>query len=152
QAGEPTYGNQRSLRRHRPGPHVGVPARRVGHDGAYGAPREPAGRTAGGEVTRWRSRMATSQVTPGEKPPLAPAHAGMPRPPRRFVTAAQIVLVRLRFLLALVAILLLVGYWDVVQNHWDKWTRPAANSVMPVSLDTEYWCPMCPGVLSEWPG
>jgi len=65
--------------------------------------------------------------------------------------ATQIVIVRLRFLLALLAILLLVGYWDTVRTYWDAITRRPADSATPVSLDTEFWCPMCPGVLSDWP-
>jgi Cu(I)/Ag(I) efflux system membrane fusion protein len=65
--------------------------------------------------------------------------------------AGKMLLVRLRFLLLLLAVLLLAAYWPLVRNHWDKLTRPAAFLESPVSLDTEYWCPMCPGVVSDWP-
>jgi Cu(I)/Ag(I) efflux system membrane fusion protein len=68
------------------------------------------------------------------------------------VLAGRIVLVRLRFVLLLAGLLLLVGYWDVLRNHWDKLTRGSAQRENAVSWDTEYWCPMCPGVLSDWPG
>src|SRR5262245_54012636 len=68
------------------------------------------------------------------------------------ITAVRIALVRLRFLFVLVAVALLVGYWDVVRNHWDKLTRSPAATDRPLSADTEYWCPMCPGVVSDWPG
>src|SRR5206468_1818367 len=95
--------------------------------------------------------MPISPVIPDGNPEMQMREPGAPRR-RRLLTAAQIVLVRLRFLFALVAILLLVGYWDVARNYWDKVTRPVGSSSTPVSLDTEYWCPMCPGVLSEWPG
>ena len=66
--------------------------------------------------------------------------------------AVRIVLVRLRFVLLLAGLLLLVGYWDVLRNHWDKLTRGPAQRENAVSWDTEYRCAMCPGVLSDWPG
>lgn len=92
--------------------------------------------------------MSVSPAIPDGNPRSGPREALRPR----FLTVSQIVLVRLRFLLALVAVLLVVGYWDTVRNYWDRFTRPAGNAAAAVSLDTEYWCPMCPGVLSEWPG
>jgi Cu(I)/Ag(I) efflux system membrane fusion protein len=66
--------------------------------------------------------------------------------------AARVLLVRLRFILVLLAVLLLVGYWHVLRNYWDRLTRSAAVADGAISLDTEYWCPMCPGVVSDWPG
>jgi Cu(I)/Ag(I) efflux system membrane fusion protein len=57
----------------------------------------------------------------------------------------------MRFLFVLLAVALLVGYWSVLRNHWDKLTRPAAGHEGALSSDTEYWCPMCPGVVSDWP-
>jgi Cu(I)/Ag(I) efflux system membrane fusion protein len=63
-----------------------------------------------------------------------------------------VLLVRLRFVLVLLAVLLLVGYWHVLRNYWGRWTRPERVEGGAVSLDTEYWCPMCPGVVSDWPG
>jgi hypothetical protein len=48
---------------------------------------------------------------------------------------------------------LVVGKWDVLRNYWSRLTRGALaiNSARPVSIDTEYFCPMCPGVVSDWP-
>ena len=63
--------------------------------------------------------------------------------------------VRLRLPLVLVAAAIVVGRWDVLRNYWDRWTRGmAAESISgnAVSTDTEYFCPMDPGVLSDWPG
>ncbi len=62
--------------------------------------------------------------------------------------------VRLRFLVALGVAFLLVGRWDVLRTYWDRWTAPAARdpAMGAVSADTEYFCPMDPGVLSVWPG
>jgi hypothetical protein len=48
-----------------------------------------------------------------------------------------------------------VGRWDVIRNYWDKLTRPTlaeSNADRAVSTDTEYFCPMDPGVVSDWPG
>jgi hypothetical protein len=62
--------------------------------------------------------------------------------------------VRLRFLVALAVAFLIVARWDVLRTHWDRWTSLAARdaSMGAVSADTEYFCPMDPGVLSAWPG
>ena len=38
----------------------------------------------------------------------------------------RVVLARLRFLAVFVVAGLVVGYWDNIKNHVDKWTRPAA--------------------------
>ena len=62
--------------------------------------------------------------------------------------------VRLRFLIALGVGFVIVARWDVLRTYWDRWTAPAARdaSMGAVSADTEYFCPMDPGVLSDWPG
>jgi hypothetical protein len=84
--------------------------------------------------------MSAAEPTPG--PPARPA-----------ALAVRILLVRLRFLAVPLVAFLLVVSWPVLRNAWDTLTRQrhtlAADSV---SQDTEYFCPMCPGVLSEWPG
>jgi hypothetical protein len=61
-------------------------------------------------------------------------------------------LVRLRFILVLVGVLALVGSWPFLRNYWDRLTRAAGTVPAGVSSATEYWCPMCPGVVSDWPG
>jgi hypothetical protein len=63
----------------------------------------------------------------------------------------QALLVRLRFPLLLLGVLLLVAAWPWLRNHWDRLTRPGDGVDTSVSHDTEYWCPMCPGVVSAWP-
>jgi len=55
----------------------------------------------------------------------------------------------------LVLTAVVVGRWDVIRNYWDRLTRPASFesiALKAVSADTEYFCPMDPGVLSDWPG
>jgi Cu(I)/Ag(I) efflux system membrane fusion protein len=71
---------------------------------------------------------------------------------RPAVVALQMLLVRLRFLLVLAAALVIVGTWPLLRARWDKWARPPRPAAGVVSADTEFWCPMCPGVLSEYPG
>jgi hypothetical protein len=63
--------------------------------------------------------------------------------------------VRLRVPLVLVFAAFVVGRWEVIRNYWDKVTRrPLAesNADRAVSTDTEYFCPMDPGMVSDWPG
>jgi hypothetical protein len=74
---------------------------------------------------------------------------------RRAWAALKLAQVRLRIPIALVIAALVVGRWDVIRNHWDRMTRgPLSEStaLRAVSADTEYFCPMDPGVLSDWPG
>jgi hypothetical protein len=74
----------------------------------------------------------------------------------RFSSIPQIlnvVYVRLRFVLVLLVIFVVVGKWDTLRTYWDALVRlgKADQRSQPVSTDTEYFCPMCPGVLSDWP-
>jgi hypothetical protein len=69
------------------------------------------------------------------------------------VRAAQ---VRLRFVVVFAAAFFVVGRWDALVNGWDRLTRSAfgggSGEQSAVSNDTEYFCPMDPGVASDWPG
>jgi Cu(I)/Ag(I) efflux system membrane fusion protein len=62
-----------------------------------------------------------------------------------------LLLVRLRFPLLVFGLGALVAYWPWVRNHWDRLTGTNSGLNSAYSLDTEYWCPMCPGVISDWP-
>jgi membrane fusion protein, copper/silver efflux system len=68
-----------------------------------------------------------------------------------FRRAAEIVLLRLRFPLLVAGVVVVVAYWPWLRAHWDRLTRPASIADPAVSRDTEYWCPMDPGVVSDWP-
>jgi hypothetical protein len=52
--------------------------------------------------------------------------------------------VRLRFIAVLVAVGLLIGYWDAIKNYWDKWTRPQAVAARQLEPGQEFFCPMHP--------
>jgi Cu(I)/Ag(I) efflux system membrane fusion protein len=64
--------------------------------------------------------------------------------------AAAVVAARVRFLLLVGALLGLIAVWPLLQNMWDKLTGRGPGHGA-VSANTEYWCPMCPGVVSDWP-
>ena len=42
-------------------------------------------------------------------------------------TVTKVVVARLRFIAVFVVAALLVGYWDHLRAHVDKWTRPASD-------------------------
>jgi hypothetical protein len=65
--------------------------------------------------------------------------------------------VRLRFVAVLLAAFVVVGNWDSLRNRGETFARRVfgaglATSDEAVSTDTEYFCPMDPGILSMWPG
>jgi membrane fusion protein, copper/silver efflux system len=73
---------------------------------------------------------------------------------RRAGSALRIAQVRLRIPIVLVVAALVVGRWELIRNYWDRSTRGAfLESSVPhaISADTEYFCPMDPGVVSDWP-
>jgi hypothetical protein len=65
--------------------------------------------------------------------------------------------VRFRFVVVLLAASLIVGNWEMIRNRGEATVRRFFGSGSPsfdlaVSTDTEYFCPMDPGILSDWPG
>ncbi len=67
----------------------------------------------------------------------------------------RLVEVRLRIPIVLVLSAVVVGRWDVIRNYWDRLTHAALGRSAvprPVSNNTEFFCPMDPGVVSNWPG
>jgi membrane fusion protein, copper/silver efflux system len=69
------------------------------------------------------------------------------------LSVSRVALARLRFLAVFVIVGLVVGYWEDIRNHIDKWTRP---QIPPDALvhasDTEYYCAMHPQVVRDAPG
>jgi Cu(I)/Ag(I) efflux system membrane fusion protein len=78
-----------------------------------------------------------------------------PRPARQRLRGALALLqVRLRLPIVLILAAIVVGQWDLIRNYWGRLTRVTqAESIarQAVSGDTEYFCPMDPGVISDWP-
>src|SRR5690242_20134256 len=64
---------------------------------------------------------------------------------------SKVVFARLRFLSVFLIAGLLVGYWDTIKNHWDKWTRPASVQTASAA-QIEYTCTMHPNVIRHEPG
>jgi hypothetical protein len=63
--------------------------------------------------------------------------------------------VRLRIPAVLIVSAILVGQWETIRNYRDRLFRASSRSsiaTQAVSSDTEYFCPMDPGVVSDWPG
>lgn len=59
-------------------------------------------------------------------------------------------LARLRFIFILVAIGLVIVYWDTLAAYYDRWTRSTAEQKTTTS-DIEYFCPMHPTVVRDNP-
>ncbi len=67
------------------------------------------------------------------------------------LTVTKVILARLRFVGIFIVAALVVGYWDSIKAHVDKWTRPASSYGEAVAGD-EYYCPMHPQVVRSQPG
>ncbi len=63
--------------------------------------------------------------------------------------ALRMVEVRLRFIAILVGLGLVIGYWDTIQNYWDRYTKPAVSTASNVASGTEFYCPMDPSVIRD---
>lgn len=71
--------------------------------------------------------------------------------PRRIAWIGRALAIRLRFPILLGLALLAVSQWDLLRAYWAKLMSGGAAAAQAVSADTEYFCPMDPGVLSDWP-
>jgi hypothetical protein len=74
------------------------------------------------------------------------------RNPSKITLAFRVLIVRLRFFLVLLAVLLLVGTWPTLRHSWQRLTGAGAVEPRLTAGDVEFWCPMCPGVVSDFPG
>lgn len=71
----------------------------------------------------------------------------------RIAWIGKAIAIRLRFPILLALALLAASQWDLLRAYWAKLATGwgAASASQAVSADTEYFCPMDPGVLSDWP-
>ncbi len=70
-------------------------------------------------------------------------------------SALRLAEVRLRVPIVLVIAAVVIGRWELIRNYWDRFTRSStvpSTFKLPISSDTEYFCPMDPGVVSHGPG
>src|SRR5262245_22794128 len=61
-----------------------------------------------------------------------------------------LMLVRLRFIVLLLAIGLVIAKWDMLIAYYDRWTRPA-GAAASADAEHEYFCPMHPTVIRDNP-
>lgn len=65
----------------------------------------------------------------------------------------RVIEVRLRFFLMIAMLAALMAGWPWLRASWDRvsslWSRTAPHT--GVAADSEYFCPMDPGVISAWP-
>ena len=72
----------------------------------------------------------------------------------RLLLTARVLQVRFRFVIVLVVAFLVIGLWGDLRNIWDTLAHRLTGSHLgqqTISDDTEYFCPMDPGVVSDWP-
>jgi multidrug efflux pump subunit AcrA (membrane-fusion protein) len=75
--------------------------------------------------------------------------------PHKTWTVLRVISARLRFVAVFVVAALVLGYWDNIKNHVDKWTRPplAPDALAHAhASDIEFYCPMHPDVIRERSG
>jgi len=73
---------------------------------------------------------------------------------RRAQFLARILQIRLRLLLAVLAVFALGAGWRTMGERWDElmgWLAHRGHAAPSVGVQVEFFCPMCPGVLSTWP-
>jgi membrane fusion protein, copper/silver efflux system len=73
------------------------------------------------------------------------------KPKSRLVYALDIVLVRLRFILLLVIVMLLAAYWDDIVARIER-LFPHKGDETAAASDTEWFCPMHPNIVRAEPG
>lgn len=93
---------------------------------------------------------STSTSDPVPPPAQAPGDASPAQP--SFWLAVRVLIVRLRFVLVLAAVVSLVGSWHLVRRSWERLRGAGYTDPVNMAMDMEFWCPMCPGVISDWPG
>ena len=72
------------------------------------------------------------------------------KPPAGLRWAVRAAGTRLRFVAVFVAVFAVIGGWETIRTYWGRlWLTQATERA--TSADTEYFCPMDPGVLSDWP-
>src|SRR5262245_18410309 len=100
--------------------------------------------------------MTNPTTTPEREPPSGRNNPAPTTPTfsRRIALTARVMQVRLRFVAVLLIALLVVGFWGNLRKFWDTMAHRMMGAHVgeqAVAGETESWCPMCPGVVSDWP-
>src|SRR5262245_29704291 len=98
--------------------------------------------------------MGTDEISRNPPDAPMPVPAGPATVWARSRTVLRVLNVRLRFVIVLAVAFLVIGQWSALRNYWDWLTRSwqqRGQISEAVSPDTEYFCPMDPGVVSAWP-
>nr|WP_168221863.1 efflux RND transporter periplasmic adaptor subunit [Aquisphaera giovannonii] len=94
--------------------------------------------------------------TDPNEPMPGPSHAGPDGPPLvpgwTLRAAVRVVELRLRFVALMAATGLVLGYWDTLAGHLEKWRRPAGGEAREAASRVAYFCPMHPAVVDDAPG
>ncbi|ODT97203.1 MAG: hypothetical protein ABS79_07605 [Planctomycetes bacterium SCN 63-9] len=69
---------------------------------------------------------------------------------RGILAGSRIVAARLRFLAVFVLVFAIIGGWETLRSYTARLISTAAPE-SGISADSEYFCPMDPGVISDWP-
>jgi membrane fusion protein, copper/silver efflux system len=77
----------------------------------------------------------------------APGHSWA----RKLWLALKVVQARLRFVAILVAVGAIIGYWDTLNNYYEKWTRPLYGAPEAADSSVEFFCPMHPFIVRDTP-
>jgi len=72
-------------------------------------------------------------------------------PQRSLPLFLRAIAVRLRFVLVVAAAALVAAGWPSIRSQWERLTASRNVDGGAVGLDSEFFCPMCPGVASTWP-
>lgn len=93
--------------------------------------------------------ISADDRTPEARPPPGSGET-LPRKKRgRVAYAFEIVAVRLRFIGLLVAVVLLVGYWDSIKARVERWAGTGGGVSTASASDVEFYCPMHPNIVRD---
>ncbi|MEX2316000.1 MAG: heavy metal-binding domain-containing protein [Pirellulales bacterium] len=96
---------------------------------------------------------STPDDVPNDSSPVPAGDGQAGRQSSRLRSVLRVVEVRLRFVVVFAIAFVVVSQWSTLRNYWDRWTSlSSGDAPETVSSDTEYFCPMDPGVISGWPG
>lgn len=71
---------------------------------------------------------------------------------RRVWWFIEVLNVRLRFIFLMLLVGFVVGYWENIANHIDRWRRPETAPEVVAASEIEYYCPMHPNIIRAEPG